>query len=303
MPHTTRTINYSKGIGVSTNNPHPFLMDIKEAFIKKIDPNQLQQEGTKTAIDTLFILFPKLRLLRDVILAMDEHDERLLIELILGDWYEGEVTTEGTIGNIAVDVTPVLGQIADLRDIFAVIRNIFRSPSKESWANLAWAILCCIPILGAIKILKKAKKGRKVGLTKKLTRFFFEDRVTFNASKDFFKRWRWVFGKKHGWSMEHLIGKQRWVRGAEKNLLFKKGTWQHKILQGFTDSGLNVILVPQRFNKWLDTHRKTSILFTTTVYYLAIRNLLFAIENITDLIDGSHEDEEISWHNLFDEFF
>jgi hypothetical protein len=52
---------------------------------------------------------------------------------------------------------------------------------------------------------RRGLPGQRTGLGRKMIRFFLEDRLTFGASKNFFKRWRSVFGTNHGWSMEHMI--------------------------------------------------------------------------------------------------
>jgi hypothetical protein len=132
---------------------------------------------------------------------------------------------------------------------------------------------------------------------RKISRIFWENRKSFQASKEFFKRHKWLFEGKHGWSMEHSIIKQRWYRG--KNPIFPKGTLPNKILQGLGDSGLNLVPVPQVFNTWLYQHRVASALFNAGVYpavvaldYAAIKFGSYLGDEISDLLLELLDDED-----------
>ncbi|MEO8281988.1 MAG: hypothetical protein ABI568_01070, partial [Pseudarthrobacter sp.] len=81
-------------------------------------------------------------------------------------------------------------------------------------------------------------------------RFFWEDRRSFGMWRDFRKRWG--IAKGSGWSMEHLIIKQRWYRTVgKKPPFFAYGTRMNRIMQGLGDAGWNVMPVKGWFNTWL----------------------------------------------------
>lgn len=131
--------------------------------------------------------------------------------------------------------------------------------------------------------------GVQTGIGRKLLRTVWEDRATFNVSRDFFKQWRSVFGSQHGWSMEHMILKQRWYRDGTGRM--------NKILQGLGDSGVNQLLVPRAFNNWLNNHGAASALFNYGFYPTAFAGeyLLFQAasqfgETIADTIFGSDDE-------------
>ena len=115
--------------------------------------------------------------------------------------------------------------------------------------------LVMAPFFGAgAKIFSRiASQGPSTGLWRKLARTVWEDRTTFNMARDFFGRWRDVFGRTHGWSLEHMILKQRYYRGNPPTMA-AAGTRLNRILQGFGDSGLNVLPIPRGFNSWLFRH-------------------------------------------------
>jgi hypothetical protein len=83
---------------------------------------------------------------------------------------------------------------------------------------------------------------------------FLEDRHMFGASKDFFRRWRPLFGFNKTatgatkWSLEHMIIKQRWYRTVGgKPSLFAVGTPMNRLMQTLGDAGWNLVrcvLVP-----------------------------------------------------------
>ena len=110
-----------------------------------------------------------------------------------------------------------------------------------------------------------AGRGKPVGLGRKILRSFWEDRKTFNASREFFKRMRALFGfdnSKQNWSLEHMIIKQRWYRGTSPvaNKMLRR------ILRGVGDSGINLVPVPQSFNQYLFNHPIMSGIFNYGFY-------------------------------------
>ena len=81
-----------------------------------------------------------------------------------GNYYDGEVTWAGIAGEIIVGELPIVGQIADVRDIVADIQNW-----EWSWAHAAQTgidFIGLIPIIGALKysddLMATARKTGKV---------------------------------------------------------------------------------------------------------------------------------------------
>lgn len=137
----------------------------------------------------------------------------------------------------------------------------------ESWAVAR-------PAVETLSVTRRVGRAafRRTSMGRKVVRTLWEDRSTFNASKDFFKRYRGLFRNQAGsgrWSLEHMIIKQRWYRGA--NPLFQRGTWANKALQGLGDAGWNVVPVPHRFNQWLFEHPVAGGLFNLGAYYGAYK--------------------------------
>jgi RHS repeat-associated protein len=114
-----------------------------------------------------------------------------------------------------------------------------------------------------------AGPGKKVGLGRQLLRVFWEDRKTFKASDDFYKK-QWPglerFLRKYiyddQWSLEHMIIKQRTYRG--KNAI--ENETLRKFLQGIGDSGMNLFPIPMKLNSYFDKHRYISTVFNYGVY-------------------------------------
>ena len=81
-----------------------------------------------------------------------------------GNYYDGDVTWEGVIGEIIVGELPGVGTVADLRDVFADIKNW-----EWTWAHAGQTALDAIgliPIIGALKysdeFVSVARKTGKV---------------------------------------------------------------------------------------------------------------------------------------------
>ena len=124
------------------------------------------------------------------------------------------------------------------------------------------------------RVSRAASAGfRRTSVGRKLARTLWEDRATFNASRDFFKRYRGLFRNRAGsaprWSLEHMILKQRWYRGASP--LFQRGTWGNKLLQGLGDAGWNVLPVPHRLNQFLFQHPLIGGVLNVGTYYGAYK--------------------------------
>jgi RHS repeat-associated protein len=121
-----------------------------------------------------------------------------------------------------------------------------------------------------LRVSRVASAGfRRTSVGRRLMRTLVEDRATFRLSKDFFKRYGRVLRNRAGaaprWSLEHMILKQRWYRGA--NPLFQRGTWANKVLQGLGDAGWNLLPVPHRFNRFLYNRPLVSAAFNLGAYY------------------------------------
>jgi RHS repeat-associated protein len=115
-----------------------------------------------------------------------------------------------------------------------------------------------------LRYFGRKRVGQRTGLARILFRSFWEDRRTFGASRDFFNRWRFIFGQGHGWSLEHMIIKQRWYRGA--NPVFAHGTFMNRALQGLGDAGWNLVPIPRGLNSWLYRHPAISGIFNYGTY-------------------------------------
>jgi RHS repeat-associated protein len=134
------------------------------------------------------------------------------------------------------------------------------------------------------------RTGKASSRARKCLRTIWEDRSTFNASKDFFKRWKWLLGDDHGLSQEHLIIKQRWYRG--KKPLFPRGTVGNKILQGLGDAGWNLMVIPEPLNRYLYQHVVLSAMFSGGVYGGGIASIYAAFtvgEVIGEFVFGDDE--------------
>lgn len=236
-------------------------------------------------------------------------------ELILGDFNDGESSKAGIAGNIIIGFIPFVGQAADLRDTIAAIKEVGSNHQDlAAWAGLGIAVICWIPGLDALKTLKILKKSKSVRKVKKVSEKIgkttvrasgLEDRKTFKASEDFFRRYKWLFGENHNWSLEHLIIKQRYYRSRSKNFenhhlllkLFPKGSKMNRVLQIFGDGGINLVPVPKKFNQWLYHHSFASTIFTISCYTFATSFVYGSIQiasNIEEKIDELLFGEEIA---------
>lgn len=111
-------------------------------------------------------------------------------------------------------------------------------------------------------LFRRAAPGQRTPILRRLARFFWEDRKSFGMWNDF--RRRYNIARHSGWSMEHMIIKQRWYRGA--NPVFARGTRMNRILQGLGDAGWNVVPIRGRFNTWLYNNPLTSAAFNYGTY-------------------------------------
>lgn len=227
---------------------------------------------------------------------MSDYSKNMARELILGDFHEGPRTLSGGVGNVIIGFIPIVGQAADLRDTVAAIKEVTKNhKSATAWAGLGLALVFWIPGTDLLKVTKVARTGKKVSFGKKVMRTFWEDRKTFGASRDFFKRHRWLFGKGHGWSMEHSLLKQRFYRSTADPenwhpimKMFPPGTTVNKILQKLGDAGWNQVPIPKSLNQWLYRNSAISALFNVGSYAAAGSFVYGAIQL------GTHIEEKFS---------
>jgi hypothetical protein len=113
-----------------------------------------------------------------------------------------------------------------------------------------------------------AGRGKPVGLGRKLLRIFWEDRQTFNASREFFSRWRNWGIKLDGWSLEHMIIKQRWYKEGGPHAV--ANPILRTILRGVGNSGINLFPLPMSWNTYFHHHLLQGTLFNYGTYAGAI---------------------------------
>lgn len=152
-------------------------------------------------------------------------------------------------------------------------RNIFQGAIEGAVFGLIMSPIYGIGAGATFKHAGQVGPGKQTGIGRKLLRTIWEDRESFNVSRDFFNRWRSLFGKSHDWSMEHMIFPRRLYRNGAGRM--------NKILQGLGDSGMNSFLVPLKFNKWMYRHRAAEVLIKTGFYSTAFAGeyLLYNLAN------------------------
>lgn len=90
---------------------------------------------------------------------------------------------------------------------------------------------------------------------------------TFTSGRQFWNRWRGLFGRnsgRWGWTLEHSWIKQRWYRGS--NPLFPPGSRWSTVLQRLGDAGWNLYPMPRWLNSKMYHFPVTSTLLNTGVY-------------------------------------
>lgn len=85
--------------------------------------------------------------------------EEFAVGAIFGDAFE-DATVASTTGQIIIGVIPIVGQIADARDVAIGIHKIWSTGGKAGWAQTGLALVGFIPILGDY-IKSAAKAGKK----------------------------------------------------------------------------------------------------------------------------------------------
>jgi hypothetical protein len=135
-----------------------------------------------------------------------------------------------------------------------------------------------------------AGSGKHVGLGRKILRTFWEDRQTFNASREFFARWRRQGLKLEGWSMEHMIIKQRWYREGGPHAV--ANPILRKVLQGVGNSGINLVPMPMSWNTYFHHHWVQGALFNYGTYAgaLTVEYLIYKL---------SYTAGTVFWEDIF----
>ena len=85
--------------------------------------------------------------------------EEFAVGAIFGDAFE-DPTVASTTGQIIIGCIPIVGQIADARDVAIGIHKIWSTGGKTGWAQTGLALVGFIPILGDY-IKSAAKAGKK----------------------------------------------------------------------------------------------------------------------------------------------
>ena len=83
--------------------------------------------------------------------------EQFAVGAIFGDWFE-EGTAASTVGQIFIGVIPIVGQIADARDVAAGVYKVWETGGKDGKLQTAMALVGFVPLLG-----DAVKSGRKAG--------------------------------------------------------------------------------------------------------------------------------------------
>lgn len=180
----------------------------------------------------------------------------------------------------------VAGAGVGMLDAWLDGRDIYQGAAEGALFGLIMSPIYGIGAGSTFRFAGQAGPGQQTGIGRKLLRTIWEDRSSFSVSREFFKRWRSVFGNKHKWSMEHVILKQRWYRNGSGRM--------NKILQGLGDSGINSFLVPKGFNIWMHNHQAAEVLiksgFASTTFageYMLFHMAYQLGETIADTIFGS----------------
>ena len=143
----------------------------------------------------------------------------------------------------------VSGAIIGMLDAWIEGRDIYEGAASGAAFGLIAFPLYGIGLGATFRSAGQQGRGVQTGIGRRLMRTIWEDRNTCSQSREFYARWLGRTG--HGWSMEHMILKQRWYGRGGPNQWFAPGTRMNKIMQGLGDSGANVLPIPQSLNSWL----------------------------------------------------
>lgn len=72
-----------------------------------------------------------------------------LLQMLLGDFYEGDANLAGITGSVILGFIPIVGQICDIRDLAASIYNLIDDgPETKEWVALGFNLVAVIPGIG-----------------------------------------------------------------------------------------------------------------------------------------------------------
>lgn len=147
--------------------------EIKELF----DQDQNNDEWWQRMIrDLMLTVFPPAglgKVIMDLYEIWDDDTEyaKVIRQVIGGNWVE-DSSGLGIALSIVVGMIPVVGQIADVRDLVADIHNLIKDgATAEEWVSLGLSTIAFIPIAG--DVLKHGDEGAEIikGLSKHLPEF------------------------------------------------------------------------------------------------------------------------------------
>lgn len=82
-------------------------------------------------------------------LIINEETRSIALQALLGDFYQGDADLLGVGAQVALGFVPVVGQIADVRDLVADVYNLIEDgPQAGEWVDLAFTAVGFIPGLG-----------------------------------------------------------------------------------------------------------------------------------------------------------
>lgn len=137
-------------------------------------------------------------------------------QALLGEFYEGDPTLAGTVGEIGIGFIPIVGQIADARDTAGAIKKLYEDPSWGNVGNLGLNLVAWVPGVGdGIKGLGKA--GENLKYADETVGFFKHSDEVSTVSKNSSE----FFGSfKYSNDMKYT---KRWSVGDPVNLPTKNG--------------------------------------------------------------------------------
>ncbi|MBO5373342.1 MAG: hypothetical protein J6A75_11605 [Lachnospiraceae bacterium] len=72
-----------------------------------------------------------------------------LLQMLLGDFYDGDANLAGITGSVILGFIPIVGQICDIRDLIASVYNLIDDgPETKEWVALGFNLVAVIPGIG-----------------------------------------------------------------------------------------------------------------------------------------------------------
>lgn len=258
--------------------------------------------------------------------------KNVISETIAGDFHEGESTGAGTAGSILIGFVPIVGQIADLRDIAATTRRVYQNPgSLATWGQLGVAMICIIPGADVIKLVKLGKKKKTINqairmlknasrktITGKLIRLVY-NKGAYDSIGVIKGRWlplaRFVdngLAKVNvNFSLEKLIKKldfesdhwniynSRFASKAKdpKHWVYKiapKGTRRNRFLKGIGNAGWNLFPLPKALNQKIGDKGLLRMLVSRAIGHTFIMEMLWTVEAMRVAVEDENTIETSS---------